>query len=87
MIIIIIVPRPSGGDPIHAAYLREAEASELEQAFEINKKEVSSDLSNKGISNAGATAAAEALPTNQSLTFLDLTNYIIVYRILWYNRV
>ena len=59
-------------DPIHAAYLRQAEAGELEQAFRINKAEVSLDLSNKGISNAGATAVAQALKENASVQTIDL---------------
>ena len=54
-------------NPIHAAYLREAEVGELEQAFRINETEVSLELSGKGISNAGATAVAQALRQNSIL--------------------
>ena len=55
---VLVLTQAFKANPIHAAYLREAEAGELEQAFRISKTEVSLDLSNKGISNAGAAATA-----------------------------
>ena len=44
----------------------------LSEAFSIDKTEVSLDLASKGISNAGATAVAQALKHNTSLNTIDL---------------